>query len=455
MGEINFIAEKKNGKKNKPKEEPPKIEWSTPAKEDKKNNSNQEQGGWLSFFKKKNNPTENPVNTKIDLDKINSSRNEVLKLIKEYELKNSSKPRAKISFFGSWFGGKKSIAQNREVTKIAEKTIPLSKNNKEKSFDIIAKTKNISSPRLMPPDNDIKPVLSTESPAIVSPLKKLSTEIGQDIQRLKQSIAETKITAENNGKQPIEPLAEAKKTIADQNQAKNLAVEAQKISWWRKIWPKKTTDKADKKIIQPNSETDKWQSQPALETNLIEKEMVFFFDWQENALIAIIGLVSTVFLLALGYSGLVYWEKSHFDKIKELENSYSELDRKIILEAKTINEIIDFKNKSSLVGELLNKHIYWSNFFNWLEENTLADVYFQSFSGDISGNYKLSAQARNYYTVAEQLNFMEANNLNKGILNYTKVQEVGYGRAELGAISGANFILEISLNPDIFYKIDK
>ena len=55
------------------------------------------------------------------------------------------------------------------------------------------------------------------------------------------------------------------------------------------------------------------------------------------------------------------------------------------------------------VQGLLDKHVYWSEVFNKLEEYTVSGVYFKSMTADINGSVALSAVGKDYETAVRQL----------------------------------------------------
>ena len=95
---------------------------------------------------------------------------------------------------------------------------------------------------------------------------------------------------------------------------------------------------------------------------------------------------------------------------------------------------------------MFGQHIYWTNFFKFLEDNTIKDVYFTGFAGDTGGRYSLNALANNYGNIAEQVNVLK---------NNKKVTAVEAAAGEL--VSGdrdnatkVKFTLNFSISKSIF-----
>ncbi len=118
-------------------------------------------------------------------------------------------------------------------------------------------------------------------------------------------------------------------------------------------------------------------------------------------LIVAIIIVSGLFFISRLYGN---W---HFNK---LESQVEYLKREIVLlEAQSApfledrDNIAALTNKAAKVQKVLNNHIYWTNFFNFLEVYTVPDVYFGDFSAQAEGSIKLMATSRNLMSLAQQI----------------------------------------------------
>ena len=158
------------------------------------------------------------------------------------------------------------------------------------------------------------------------------------------------------------------------------------------------------------------ESVPAvLETNLIKGEIITFFEWQKKIFTLINAILIPIFLVGAIYLGLMFYQKESQAKNLELVNKFNELTAQITKEETGIKEIIDFQNRLKLVSLIFGQHIYWTNFFRFLEDNTIKEVYFGGFNGDTSGQYTLNAMAENYNNITEQINVLKSNNQIKSV----------------------------------------
>jgi len=200
----------------------------------------------------------------------------------------------------------------------------------------------------------------------------------------------------------------------------------------------------------------RWEKSRVLETNLIKGELASFFNWKKGILIlAIYSLVSGL-VVAGFYGGLSLWEKQIKRERSEYSNRIRDLDEKVIkpLEEEA-KKILSEQERIKLAGTLLKKHIYWTNFFEFLENNTLPDVYYTSdFSGGIDGKYSLSARSKDFKTILEQVDIMRENeNVKEAAVDGGSVvapAKKEQNDGERSAEGGVDFKLKLIINPSLF-----
>jgi len=197
-----------------------------------------------------------------------------------------------------------------------------------------------------------------------------------------------------------------------------------------------------------NKKKDKIIGADILDVNLVRDEIVKFFDWQKNILILIICIFSSLFIISFIYWGISFWG-SRIDYIKDpyLVQNYYKLNREVRDLNDEIENILAFKKKLSIIEILLDKHIYWTNFFEFLEENTLSDVHFTRFSGGVGGSYTLSAYSNDFDAIDAQIKKFLAND------------NVNNAHVDSGVVSGSGedgvtitFSLTFSLKPSLFVE---
>jgi len=205
-----------------------------------------------------------------------------------------------------------------------------------------------------------------------------------------------------------------------------------------------------KKENQEKIQKNIFQNPKILEVNLIKDEVRISFDWNKNISVLLFVLFIAGFFIAEIYFGLDWWEKQEIAKAQSLNDNISQVNREISKIKATADEALAYKDKSVEVGRLLNEHVYWSNFFSWLEKNTLSTVKYDGFSGNTDGIYSLSAKAYSYAEVSWQVKALAKNEFVKNI-EVLSVLSGKTGKLKT-AESGVNFSLSFELNPDIFKK---
>ncbi|MDD5290560.1 MAG: hypothetical protein PHZ04_00395 [Patescibacteria group bacterium] len=185
-----------------------------------------------------------------------------------------------------------------------------------------------------------------------------------------------------------------------------------------------------------------------LETNLIKGEITVFFDWQKNAAFLIVSMILAAIVVGAIYGWLSWWGSQKEEENQYFVERFSELDKEIARVEGEAKKVLVFKKKLSLVNSLLDQHIYWTNFFKFLEENTLADVYYSGFAGDNKGKYSLTANAKNFSVIQAQVERF----LSSEYISEASVSEAGISTAErkAGEANEIAFGLKLVIDPVIF-----
>ena len=185
-----------------------------------------------------------------------------------------------------------------------------------------------------------------------------------------------------------------------------------------------------------------------LETNLIKDEIEIIYNWKKDLSIFFVLFLIVAVFVAESYIFLYNWKKQ-----KEIENSYYLQTEITATELKANNlkdqyiKAIEFKRRLELSSAVLNNHVYWTNFFNFLEKNTLKDnIYYRSFSGDVYGEYILPAVSNDVLAVNFQSKVFSDNpNINSSAINEEEIiNDEDTGKTHI------NFNFNFNLNPKIF-----
>jgi hypothetical protein len=174
---------------------------------------------------------------------------------------------------------------------------------------------------------------------------------------------------------------------------------------------------------------------------------------EKNILFLLIStfLISIMFVFVIFFALNIYklnvtkqsdtLDKQLNDNIASL-NSYSTV----------IKDVENLQNKSKEIKKLFDKHIYWTKFFEAIENNTLAEVRYTNFSGGLNGNLTLSALAPDYQTVVRQWMYLKrAKNFAKNVI----ITGANLSQTDNKLGGNISFSITLDLADDIFYKTTK
>jgi hypothetical protein len=188
-------------------------------------------------------------------------------------------------------------------------------------------------------------------------------------------------------------------------------------------------------------------SSRVLEVNLVKDEIIKYFDWQRGILIILVAVFSSLAILSGIYWGISWWgsRSENLQSSNYLQQYYKVSKEVSALDAR-VAEVMSFKAKLEQANFLLARHVYWTNFFRFLEDNTLSNVYFASFSSPIADRYSFAATTDDLDAIDAQVKKLLAN-------PYIKDAEVNSGAiGESGGKSIVSFSIAFGLDRKIFLK---
>ncbi len=211
----------------------------------------------------------------------------------------------------------------------------------------------------------------------------------------------------------------------------------------------KIINSREKKHLPEKHKVPEVDNPEVLESNLIKTEEDIIFDWGRN-----LGFLAVAVILSLAIIGLSYWTLGLWGEKKIEQSTVSsrevkDLRNKVKVARENAQEAIEFRDKIKLINTMLDKHIYWSNFFDFLEKNTLKEVYYSGeFNGDIKGQYILSANTRKYELIEAQIEQFYKN-------PYVVSVETSGGKLFVDRendVSSVQFDLNLLIKPSLFVK---
>ncbi|TSC78258.1 MAG: hypothetical protein G01um101429_872 [Parcubacteria group bacterium Gr01-1014_29] len=147
------------------------------------------------------------------------------------------------------------------------------------------------------------------------------------------------------------------------------------------------------------------------------------------------------FVVALVYGGIVFYKGSLEESLDGLTHELAQQEED--LDPKIIGEIARVDRGLATARSLLAQHVYTSHLFDFLEDNTLEDVYYTNFSYGFTngGAVTVSGKASGFSALHQQLEQLRAQPTVSSI-TLTNVQI-----ADAGAV---NFGMDFVLNENLF-----
>ncbi len=189
-------------------------------------------------------------------------------------------------------------------------------------------------------------------------------------------------------------------------------------------------------------------SSSGIKTNLIDNnDVATFVDWKSSSSVFVSYFLILLILVSGSLAYLTFLEKEEAKKVNIYDEDIQKIKDNIENEERMVEEGLEFQSKMIALEALLNKHIYWTNLFKYLEKNTLEEVSFSAFSGGLDGKYGLDASASDrYFTASEQIKSFAEDEFT------TSVSASDLSLSEEGDVVSIGFNLNIKVKPEIFYK---
>lgn len=186
-----------------------------------------------------------------------------------------------------------------------------------------------------------------------------------------------------------------------------------------------------------------------LEVNLIKSDTGASFNFAANLSTLFLVFFIAALLVTEIYFGLDWWQNQEMFKMQATEKEIVDLNREISALNTQTNDAFRYKEKVATLSGLLDNHIYWSNFLNWLEKNTLSSVQYEELNGDLSGSYNFNAKSQTYADVSWQVKAF----LNDPLTKKASVSEASILKSKDNEKTNTvSFILRLQVNPAIFKK---
>ncbi|MCF7906551.1 hypothetical protein K9L04_01300, partial [Patescibacteria group bacterium] len=224
--------------------------------------------------------------------------------------------------------------------------------------------------------------------------------------------------------------------INELNDEKEIEEESEEISESEEEQSEENYNKKEKKKNQkkekPEEEINfiKENEKDRIEINLIP-DNVSTIPVQINKMIKsgfIFGFSITIIFLI--YLGIYLYGQSSEKKVEDIRAENTKLEQQYKSYKESLEDIKNTKQNLDEIIKLLDSHIYWTKFFNLLEENTIPEVFYYNFTGDTSGQMTLNAITDSYLSVSRQMiafknaeNFVDSISVNNASANKLKIKK--------------------------------
>lgn len=167
--------------------------------------------------------------------------------------------------------------------------------------------------------------------------------------------------------------------------------------------------------------------------------------WQQILTLFGFAILLSVFILGAIYVYVMYEEQRIVAEQNKQKEEIAKIEEKILDFTQLNKDINALGQEIRLVQDTLNKHIYWTNFFELLEKYTVSDVYYSGLAVGTNGGLTLSASTKSYDSVAKQLKVLSTEKAKEFA---SDVSITGAKRDEEGTVT---FQVILSLNESLFY----
>lgn len=163
-------------------------------------------------------------------------------------------------------------------------------------------------------------------------------------------------------------------------------------------------------------------------------------------ILVLVIIVETIIIGGVNFWVLQTTSKKVAER-EELNQRIAALNQTVVERGKDMSGVIDMDRQIQASLENLNQHVYWSNFFSFLEDNARPNVRFTRFSGDVdSSMFTIDILGKSYRDVAEQIVVLREN---PSVL-YVRATSASARIGQAGQIEGVTSSLVIKLKPEVW-----
>ena len=162
-------------------------------------------------------------------------------------------------------------------------------------------------------------------------------------------------------------------------------------------------------------------------------------------ILGIVLLAETLLILG-AYFYLSQLTSQRTGEQEELRGRITAADKSIADKEKSVSDMVTFSGQVNAATEVLDGHVYWQKFFDFLEKNTTPTVRYVNFSGDAdAGQVILDAVAVSYRDMAEQIVLLRENPDVESVRATSAAARI----SEVGEVVGVSFSMAVKFDPKL------
>lgn len=188
----------------------------------------------------------------------------------------------------------------------------------------------------------------------------------------------------------------------------------------------------------------------SLDVNLIPDDILGNFEPKKKLaqLGMVVGIIALVVGIAYGY--MMYRESKIEGDINQLVIEIGSLDQQITALGDVRSEAETLSKQINSVKQIMESHIYWSQFLAYLEKYTLPNVYYKNLAATTEGKITLSATAIDLATLSDQyLIFQNASDFVDEVMIESAVSSLN--EDESSNENAVDFNISLEIDPEVFF----
>lgn len=173
--------------------------------------------------------------------------------------------------------------------------------------------------------------------------------------------------------------------------------------------------------------------------------------WPKQKIALIVIAILLAVTLGVSYAVMKQYQSQADLELQKVESDLGDMDQKIKNLDAEKNQAQIFQRQLKAADKLLEEHIYWTNFFSFLEKNTVAGVYFVNMVGGSDGQIVLSGVAKSYKDIARQIvSFRTDDSVSR-----VSILSASASVDSEGNVAEVDFDAKLKLKPGIFLKLSE